>query len=207
MSAKIIEINAWSDISCCWCYVGETIMKKAIEEFTKAHPDAKVDLKFHSYIIGSQANEGGEDYMEFNNRKFKGDSWTKKVRETGKKYGCDFGGWKFWPNSLLAHRLISASKKVGKVHEIVEELFLSAYEKGKNVSIESTLNEIAEKYGITDWNNEENLKVALEDDKIGKKKYSITSVPFFILPEDEVIVDNFDLETYKEALEKALDSI
>ena len=207
MASKTFEINFWSDISCCWCYVGETILKKAIQEFNKDHPDVKVELKFHSYFIQSQANEGGEDYMEFNNRKWKGDSWTKKLRETGKKYGCEFAGWKFWPNSSLCHKLISEAKKVGKSLEIVDELFLMQYEQGKNVSIESTLNEVANKYGISNWNTEENLKTAKDDDKIGRKKYGISSVPFFIFPEDEVIVDNFDLETYKNALEQAFDSL
>ena len=207
MSSKTIEINVWSDIACCWCYVGETILKKAIQDFNKNHPDVKVDVKFHSYFIESQANEGGEDYLEFNKRKWNGDSWTKKLRETGKKYGCEFAGWKFWPNSLLCHKLIYEAKKVGKSNEIVEELFLSQYEQGKNVSIESTLNEIANKYGIINWNTEENLKTAKDDDKIGRKKYGIKSVPFFIFPEDEVIVDNFDIETYKNALEQAFDSL
>ena len=178
-----------------------------MKNLKKNHPDVKVEVKFHSYFIESQANEGGEDYMEFNNRKWKGDSWTKKLRDTGKKYGCNFAGWKFWPNSLLCHKLISEAKKVGKCNEVVEELFLSEYELGKNVSIESTLNEIANKYGITNWNTEENLKTAKEDDKIGRKRYSITSVPFFLFPNDEVIVDNFDLDTYKETLEQAFDSL
>ena len=207
MASKTIEINFWSDIACCWCYVGENILKQAIQEFNKAHPDIKVELKFHSYFIESQANEGGEDYMEFNNRKFKGDSWSKKVRETGKKYGCEFAGWKFWPNSSLCHKLISEAKKVGKSLEILDELFLMQYEQGKNVSIESTLNEVANKHGISNWNTEENLKTAKEDDKIGRKRYSITSVPFFLFPGDEAIVDDFNIETYKNTLEQAFDSL
>ena len=207
MSDKKIEVNFWSDIACCWCYVGETILKQAIKEFNKNHPDVKVDLIFHSYFIGAQANEGGEDFLEFNKRKWNGDGWTKELKEKGKKYGCDFGNWKFWPNTTLCHKLVSAAKKVGKCNEVVEELFLSLYEQGKNVSIESTLNEVASKYGITGWNTEENLKLAKDDEKIGKKKYGIKEVPYFIFPNDEVVEGSSDPETFLKALEQAYDNL
>ena len=51
------------------------------------------------------------------------------------------------------------------------------------------------------------LKTAKEDDKIGRKRYSITSVPFFLFPGDEAIVDDFNIETYKNTLEQAFDSL
>ena len=57
--------------------------------------------------------------MEFNNRKWKGDSWTKKLRDTGKKYGCNFAGWKFWPNSLLCHKLMAEANKEGKGNHMI----------------------------------------------------------------------------------------
>jgi len=51
MSSKKIEVNFWSDIACCWCYIGETILKKAVQEFNKLHPDVQVVLNFHSYFL------------------------------------------------------------------------------------------------------------------------------------------------------------
>ena len=96
---------------------------------------------------------------------------------------------------------------MGKCNEVVEDLFLSLYEQGKNVSIESTLNEVANKYGITDWNTEENLKLAKDDEKIGKKKYGIKEVPYFIFPNDEVVEGSSDPETFLKALEQAYDNL
>ena len=81
------------------------------------------------------------------------------------------------------------------------------YEQGKNVSIESTINEIAEKFGIKNWNTEENLKAAKNDELIGKKQYGIKTVPFFIFPDDEVVEGSSDPETFLKALEKAYDSL
>ncbi len=207
MASKKIEVNFWSDIACCWCYIGETILKQAVKEFNKLHPDVKVELIFRSYIIEAQANEGGEDFLEFNKRKWGGDGWTKELFDKGRKYGCQYANWKYWPNTLLCHKLIAEAKKVGKGNEIVEELFLALYEQGKNVSIESTLNEIANKFGITNWNTEENLKAAKNDELIGKKQYGIKSVPYFIFPDDEVVEGSSDPDTFLKALEKAYDSL
>ena len=208
MSSKIIPVHIWSDITCCWCYIGKAILKQAINIFNKRHQDVKVDIIFHSYMISHQANEGGEDFMEYNKRTWNGDQqWIQELKEKGKKYGCNFSNWIYWPNSHLCHKLISESKKVGKCNEIVEELFISEYEHGKNISIESTLNNIAKQYGINNWNTEENFKIAKNDDQIGKKKYGIKSVPFFLFPNDEVVDNSGDIETFLNALEKAFDSL
>ena len=207
MASQKIEINFWSDIACCWCYIGETILKQTIKEFNKTHPDVKVELKFHSYFIKAQANEGGEDFLEFIKRKGNGDGWIKELKEKGIKYGCKFGNWKFWPNTTLCHKLISESKKIGKCNEVVDELFLSLYEQGKNVSTESTLNEVANKFGISNWNTEENLKTAKNDENVGKKQYGIKSVPYYIFPNDEVVEGSSDPETFMKALELAYDNL
>ena len=207
MSSKKIEVNFWSDIACCWCYIGETILKKAVQEFNKLHPDVQVVLNFRSYIIEAQAKEGGEDFLEFNKRKWGGDGWTKELFDKGRKYGCQYANWKYWPNTILCHKLISEAKKIGKSNEVVDDLFLALYEQGKNVSDENTLNEIANKFGITNWNTEDNLKTAKNDELIGKKTYGIKSVPYFIFPDDEVVEGSSDPETFLKALEKAYDSL
>ena len=76
---------------------------------------------------------------------------------------------------------------------------------GKNVSLENTLNEIGKKYGIEEWNNDENLKKVLKDEKIGKNQYGIGGVPFFIFPNDEVVEGAAKPEIFLNALEQALD--
>ena len=78
---------------------------------------------------------------------------------------------------------------------------------GKNVSIESTLDEIGNKFGIKNWNNDENLKLVLKDEKIGKNHYGIGGVPFFIFPNDEVIEGAAEDKTFLNALIQAMESL
>ncbi len=71
--------------------------------------------------------------------------------------------------------------------------------------MENTLNEIGKKYGIEEWNNDENLKKVLKDEKIGKNQYGIGGVPFFIFPNDEVVEGAAKPEIFLNALKQALD--
>ena len=204
---KIIEVNIWSDIACPWCYVGETIFKKSIIQFNQIYPEIKVIPIFHAYIIDPGTKTEGEDYLSYNKRRWGSDTWTKHLRAMGQKYGADFKNWKFWPNTLLCHKLMAEANKKGKSNEVLEEIFKYCYEMGKNVSLEETLNEIGNKFNITNWNNDENMKLILKDEKIGKNRYGIGGVPFFIFPNDEVIEGAAKPESFINALKQAAESL
>ena len=204
-SKKKIEINIWSDIACPWCYVAENIFKISLAKFKEKYKDIKIDIIYHAYMIDPQTKIQGENYLEYNKRRWGSDSWTNQLRAVGRKYKANFKNWKIWPNTLLCHKLMAEAKKIGKGNDVLDELFKYCYENGKNVSIENTLNEIAKEYGITNWNTEENLRLVMNDEKIGKKKYGISAVPFFIFPNDEVVEGAADPETFYNALIQAIE--
>lgn len=206
-SKKSIEVNIWSDIACPWCYVGEKIFKKAMIKFNKNYPEISVIPIFHAYMIDPGTKIEGEEYLSYNKRRWGNDNWTHQLKSMGKKYGANFSNWKIWPNTLLSHKLMAEANKKGKGNEVLDEIFKYCYEMGKNVSIESTLDEIGNKFGIKNWNNDENLKLVLKDEKIGKNQYGIGGVPFFIFPNDEVIEGAAEDKTFLNALIQAMESL
>ena len=206
-SKKSIEVNIWSDIACPWCYVGEKIFKKAMIKFNKNYPEISVIPIFHAYMIDPGTKIEGEEYLSYNKRRWGNDNWTHQLKSMGKKYGANFSNWKIWPNTLLSHKLMAEANKKGKGNEVLDEIFKYCYEMGKNVSIESTLDEIGNKFGIKNWNNDENLKLVLKDEKIGKNHYGIGGVPFFIFPNDEVIEGAAEDKTFLNALIQAIESL
>ena len=207
INKKSIEVNIWSDIACPWCYVGEKAFKKAIIQFNKKFPELKVNIIYHAYIIDPGTKTEGEDYLSYNKRRWGSDNWTHQLRLIGKKYGANFSDWKIWPNTLLSHKLMAEANKKGKDNEVLEELFKYCYEMGKNVSMENILDEIGNKFGIKNWNNDENLKLVLKDEKLGKKQYGIEGVPFFIFPNDEVIEGAADINKFLNALIQAKENL
>ena len=206
-SKKSIEVNIWTDIACPWCYVGEKIFKKAMIKFNKNYPEISVIPIFHAYMIDPGTKIEGEEYLSYNKRRWGNDNWTHQLKSMGKKYGANFSNWKIWPNTLLSHKLMAEANKKGKGNEVLDEIFKYCYEMGKNVSIESTLDEIGNKFGIKNWNNDENLKLVLKDEKIGKNHYGIGGVPFFIFPNDEVIEGAAEDKTFLNALIQAMESL
>ena len=56
-------------------------------------------------------------------------------------------------------------------------------------------------------NNDENMKLILKDEKIGKNRYGIGGVPFFIFPNDEVIEGAAKPESFINALKQATESL
>ena len=72
------------------------------------------------------------------------------------------------------------AEKENKADKIFEELLAETFDGGKNFSNIDELNVIAEKYGIKNWNTEENREKAQNEFKECKEKYKIKSVPFYI---------------------------
>lgn len=184
-----IQVDIWSDIACPWCYVGETSFKMACEKFLKENPNTEIKTTFHAYMIDKNTKKDGEDYLEYNQRRWGGDGWTFSLKNKGKQYGCNFGNWKTWPNTFLAHTLMAEAKKHNKGSEVLEDIFFEQYENGKNVSLESVLNEIGNKHGISGWNTNENQQKVNEDDTEGKQNRGISGVPYFIIGNNQTVIE------------------
>ena len=119
-----IKINLWTDVACPWCYVAHNSFQIAKKNFLKNNPDKKIELIIHNYMIDPNTKKTGEDYLEYNKRRWGSDSWTYDLKERGKKYGCFFSNWKFCLNTLLAHQLILKGRLNNKSEEILKECFL-----------------------------------------------------------------------------------
>ena len=164
-----IKINLWTDVAYPWCYVAHNSFEIAKKNFLKNNPDKKIELIIHNYMIDPNTKKLEKIIQNI----IKEDEEVYDLKERGKKYGCFFSNWKFWPNTLLAHQLILKGRLNNKSEEILKECFLLTYENGENVSLESTINKIGNKFDITDWNNKNIEKEVLEEDMIAKDNYGI----------------------------------
>mmetsp|Transcript_2280 Transcript_2280/g.3199 ORF Transcript_2280/g.3199 Transcript_2280/m.3199 type:complete len:144 (-) Transcript_2280:155-586(-) len=108
----------------------------------------------------------------------------------GRKVGAMFKSWKWWPNTLMAHKLVKFANErfsidTGKCNAV---LFHALYEEGKNVSNLDVLLDIG-KYNLN--LPESDLRACLESSEeeqairneimIGQRNHSFSGVPFFIL--------------------------
>ena len=200
---KIITVYSWSDIACPWCFIGHTNYGLGKEKFLRKYPKVKIKTVLNSYLIDPNTEKNGEDYLAYNKRRWGDDSWTEELKEVGSKVGCTFSNWKTWPNTLLGHTLIVEAEKINKGEEVLHELFVKQYQEGQNVSLEDTLNKVALKFNITNWNTDNNQNSVINCDKYGKS-IGIHSVPLFIFDGNIKIEGSGNPDTFCECLEKCL---
>lgn len=138
----------------------------------------------------------GEDYTAYCRRRWGGDGWTQSLRRDGKNIGAHFSNWKWWPNTLKAHQLVTYFSQRNQGQEDTtnrtnEALFEALYEEGENLSSIETLVKVASEKLHLPPEEHEDLKTFLTKDKAaeevyheiseGRQKYKISGVPFFVI--------------------------
>jgi predicted DsbA family dithiol-disulfide isomerase len=164
--------------------VGQQRLHKAIAQFGK-----EVQVEWKPFMIDPGTNPKGETVEAYCHRRWGGSGWTSSMISQGKKDGANFGNWKWWPQTLKAHQLVQycANQNIStdKVNQL---LFQAEYENGENISNVDTLVAIGTELGVTET---EDLSSYLSNDKgkdqveqdiaIGRQRYRISGVPFFII--------------------------
>jgi predicted DsbA family dithiol-disulfide isomerase len=166
--------------------VGQKRLHKAIQTFG---PD-KVQVVWKPFQIDPDTNLAGETVEEYCRRRWGGAGWTNHLKSEGRKDGANFENWKWWPATAKAHQLVDYCYRnnVCSSDLVNALLFEAEYEQGENISLIDTLVNVGEKAGVI---NMDNLTEYLRQDKgkahldqdiaVGKRRYGISGVPFFIV--------------------------
>ena len=166
------------------CYVAKDNLDATLDKFRASGGAAEVEINWKPFFIDPGTKATGEDYLAYCRRRWGGDGWTMSL--PGKSQGTKFKGWKVWPNTLHAARLIHRAGVIGgwaMQHKAKGIIFRLVYEDGANVSEMKTLVAAAAEIGIPD------AKAYLESDEdmvlVQKQareasRMGITGVPFFV---------------------------
>eukprot|EP00038_Savillea_parva_P017586 m.20929 g.20929 ORF g.20929 m.20929 type:complete len:154 (+) comp3842_c0_seq1:289-750(+) len=96
----------------------------------------------------------------------------------------------FTSNTLLAHRLIAWAKGKGRQNEVVEQIFLGYFTRGKAPADQDMLVQAAVDAGLdaeearTFLTGSELKDAVLEEAQTVKYSYGVTGVPFFVVHAD-----------------------
>ncbi len=205
MDSKIITIEIYSDIACPWCYIGEKKFSLAKSTYLSLNPTHSFKIILSPYMIDPNTNKLGEDYLSYNKRRWGGDGWTDSLRKAGKKVGCFFADWQIWPNTFLAHCLITYAGEESSIKavDVLKEIFELCYEKGENVSEMKVLEKIAKKYKLDEkWKEKEMQTKVLEADAHAKNKMNIHGVPYFVINEKYSLEGAVDSQTFQKYFNK-----
>ena len=182
------------------CYVAQRRMAIAVDEYSSKPKALPIQVEWKPFMIDPGTKKEGEEYLAYNRRRWGGDGWTQSLRRDGRKIGANFADWKWWPNTLKAHQMVTYfARRQGEggqdtTSKSNQALFEALYEEGQNLSSVDTLVNVAVgKLGLPK-EEQEDLRQFLEHDKAasevlreieeGRQQYRISGVPFFVIGRD-----------------------
>lgn len=179
-----MKIKVYADTICGWCFIGQTNLEKALEDFK----DKKIEVEHIPFQLNPDMPEDGMLRSDYLNIKFGGKefaapmyaSMTQKAKEIGLSFNLE--KINKTPNTVLSHLLILLAKENGKENDVKKEIYTSYFISGEDIGDREVLIKIAEKNNISKENFinyiSKNSQIISSYQKTAKEK-NISGVPFF----------------------------
>jgi len=179
-----MKIKVYADTICGWCFIGQTNLEKALEDFK----DKKIEVEHIPFQLNPDMPEDGILRSDYLNIKFGGKefaapmyaSMTQKAKEIGLSFNLE--KINKTPNTVLSHLLILLAKENGKENDIKKDIYTSYFISGEDIGDREVLIKIAEKNNISKENFinyiSKNSQIISSYQKTAKEK-NISGVPFF----------------------------
>lgn len=211
-AAEPIVIDVWSDVVCPFCYLGDSTLQQAIEQFPHA---SSVEVRYHSFQLnpGFPVGEAilADEYLAKNYRMPAAqlEASHAHLASQGKAAGLDY---RFedtiMVNTLDAHRIIHFAKAAGREHDMVMRLFKAEFTEGLNLADHEVLADLAAELGLDRSGAAEALKngayeADIRADIAQAQAYGISGVPFFVFDNKYGISGAQPIEAFRQTLDKA----
>ena len=179
-----MKIKVYADTICGWCFIGQTNLEKALEDFK----DKKIEVEHIPFQLNPDMPEDGILRSDYLNIKFGGKefaapmyaSMTQKAKEIGLSFNLE--KINKTPNTVLSHLLILLAKENGKENDVKKDIYTSYFISGEDIGDSEVLIKIAEKNNISKENFinyiSKNSQIISSYQKTAKEK-NISGVPFF----------------------------
>lgn len=204
-----MKIKIWADYSCPFCYIGKTVLQKAIDELALED----VEIEYKAFLLDPNAPmTNSESTEEALARKYRVsrleakqmvDGVVQRAKSVGLHYRYDLVQA---TNTKAAHRLLKLVKDEHK-KALNEALYHAYFIEGKNLSNPDDLAKIAQPFGL-DNDDVQTLFVSnthqndLDNDLKEALALRISGVPFFLFEDGTSIKGAQPMSVFKEKLAK-----
>jgi len=190
----MIKLDILSDPICPWCYIGKTLLDRALE----ASGDHPFEVEWHPFQLNPEMPPEGMDRRAYLEGKFGGKEGAVRayapVAEHAGAAGLkiSFEGIARTPNTLDAHRLIHWAGIERRQTPVVAALFRAYFQDGHDIGERAVLAEIAGAAGL----DAEVIARLLDSDADAAdirardahaRERGVTGVPTFILANRHVL--------------------
>lgn len=209
-AADPITIDVWSDVVCPFCYLGDTVLQQAIEQFPHG---STVQVRYHSFQLNPGFAPGevirSVDYLAQNHRMPAAQIAAShaQLAARGAEAGLDYRFEdNLMVNTLDAHRMIHFAKAAGREHDMVERLFRAEFTDGLNLADHEVLAGLAAELGLSRAGAAEALATGayeqdIRSDLAEARELGISGVPFFVFDNKRAISGAQPIDMFRKALD------
>ena len=210
----MIRLDIFSDPICPWCYIGKTLLDRALE----TRPDHPFSVEWHPFQLNPDMPTGGMDRRAYLEAKFGGKQQAvevyARIADAAEKAGIeiDFAKIQRTPNTMNAHRLIHWAGLEGRQNAVVMALFRAYFKDGRDIGSVDTLVDIAQDCGMDPEATERlfatdaDLADLAARDSDARQK-GITGVPAFLIAQQYVMPGAQPVETWQKVIDELLETI
>ena len=208
-----MKITYWSDFACPYCYIGNTRLKRAIDDLNL---DVEFDIRAFELDQNAPANVQSTTVERF--AKKYGLSHEDAQRQVsqisglGQDEGIDFKyETTLYTNTRDAHRLIklAQSKYPDKVEQLSESLFNAYFVENlkladKDVLLEISLNAGLDETDVKDVLDSDLYNIDVENDEDTALSVGIHAVPFYLFDNKYSVPGALSYDDFKNVLSQII---
>ena len=189
---KPIEIDAYIDTTCPYCYIG----KRQLENALAKRPELQVAIHWRALQLNPDAPANGRDYHQRMSEIIGSEAGKNaafaKLTDYGQRVGLDLHFDKIgrMPNTLKSLCLITWSNPGAQQDAIVEALYKACFCDGKYLGDEQVLNDIAEQHGVANFLqrlNDQSELDAVRQQIRAAQQLGLGGVPAFVFNQQYLI--------------------
>ena len=214
MDKAMIRLDIFSDPICPWCYIGKTLLDRALE----SRPDHPFSVEWHPFQLNPDMPAQGMDRRSYLESKFGGKQQAvevyARIADAAKNAGIeiDFAAIQRTPNTMNAHRLIHWAGLEGRQNAVVAALFRAYFKEGRDIGSSDTLVDIAQATGMDPEATERLLATNADRDDLAARdadarQKGVTGVPAFLIAQQYMMPGAQPVETWQQVIDELLATI
>jgi len=210
----MLTVDIVSDVVCPWCFIGKRHLEGALALWRQRHPDAAPTVAWHAFQLNPQLPSEGMARADYIAAKFGGAQRARdiyaRVATAGQGAGVafDFDRIQTQPNTTQAHRLIAQAGELGRQDAVVEALFEGYFLRGRDLTSDEVLVELAASAGLDAGETaaflaSDALRQEVGADERMARDIGVDGVPFFIFNQRLAVSGAQPAEVLLEAMAQA----
>lgn len=207
-----MEITIWSDFVCPFCYIGQTHLERAMDNFDHAD-EITIEHKSFELMPGAKYDPNKNFYESFADLKGTTSEEAKQMNDQVKQMaaatGLDFNfDIMKMADTMPAHRVFQYAKTQGKDDEYFKTFYTAYFEQGALISDEDTIISLSESVGLDGDKvrkilaSEDEFKAETTADIFHAGEVGVQGVPFFVFNNKYAVQGAQPVEVFQQVLDQ-----